>query len=552
MLAEDIRILVQNALLESQKAGKLPTVTIDDYGIERPQDPQHGDYATGLPMKMARTARMNPMEIAKILVGFIPDQDEISNVNVAPPGFINFTLSAEWLRDQIQNILVQGMNFGNSTIGQGQKVQIEYVSVNPTGPIHVGHGRVAVIGSALAMALDAAGFNVQREYYVNDGGNQMELFNSSLWARYQQELDVPAEMPENGYVGEYVSELARDLIEAHGQKFLDLPGDQASKELGKIGMEKALDQIKRDLERLNVTFDEWFSELSLFSDNTYDTSMNTLREQGYVMEKEGALWFESTALGDDRDNVLVRSSGVPTYFAADMAYHYNKFGIRKFDRVIDVWGADHQGHVPRMKAAVEALGYDPEKLDVITVQLVTLKRSEELLRLSKRRGEIITLSELLDDVGPDACRYFFLIRSANTQMEFDLDLAKKEAPDNPVFYIQYAHARIASIQRTAEEGNLSSEGAKLSLLVEPIELSLIRKMLQLPEVINTVAVTLSPHSLAHYAQELATLFHDFYTQCRVITDDSELTASRLLLVEATRLVLAKTLSLMGMTIPDRM
>ncbi|MQG21385.1 MAG: arginine--tRNA ligase [SAR202 cluster bacterium] len=552
MLAEDIRILVQNALLESQKAGKLPTVTIDDYGIERPQDPQHGDYATGLPMKMARTARMNPMEIAKILVGFIPDQDEISNVNVAPPGFINFTLSAEWLRDQIQNILVQGMDFGNSTIGQGQKVQIEYVSVNPTGPIHVGHGRVAVIGSALAMALDAAGFNVQREYYVNDGGNQMELFNSSLWARYQQELDVPAEMPENGYIGEYVSELARDLIEAHGQKFLDLPGDQASKELGKIGMDKALDQIKRDLERLNVTFDEWFSELSLFSDNTYDTSMNTLREQGYVMEKEGALWFESTALGDDRDNVLVRSSGVPTYFAADMAYHYNKFGIRKFDRVIDVWGADHQGHVPRMKAAVEALGYDPEKLDVITVQLVTLKRSEELLRLSKRRGEIITLSELLDDVGPDACRYFFLIRSANTQMEFDLDLAKKEAPDNPVFYIQYAHARIASIQRTADEGNLSSEGAKLSLLVEPIELSLIRKMLQLPEVINTVAVTLSPHSLAHYAQELATLFHDFYTQCRVITDDRELTASRLLLVEATRLVLAKTLSLMGMTIPDRM
>lgn len=552
MLAEEIRQLLETALAAAQEKGLLPPISIDDFGIERPQDTRRGDYATGLPLKMARAARMNPLEIAKLLVQFVPPRDEIATVEAAPPGFINFSFSHSWLRSQVNSILDDGTSYGNLTFGNRERLQVEYVSVNPTGPVHVGHGRVAVIGSALANTLEAAGYDVQREYYVNDGGNQMDAFNKSVWARYLQVLGRPAEMPENGYVGEYVTDIARTILEAEGERFTAMPDSEATSAIGRLGMDIAIAAIRRDLDRLNVTFDNWFSEISLYADNTYETAMKILRDGNHVAEKEGALWFNSSALGDERDNVLVRGSGVPTYFAADIAYHHNKFGIRKFDRVIDVWGADHQGHVPRMKAMMQALGYDPDQLQIITVQLVTLKRNEEMLRLSKRRGEIITLAELIDDVGSDACRYFFLTRSPNAQMEFDLDLAKREAPDNPVFYIQYAHARISSIERTAKEQGLSADNADLGLLTMPVELDLIRKMLQLPEVIEVVARTLSPHPLPHYAQEMATLFHDFYTQCRVITDDPALSAARLRLVEAARLVLAKTLTLMGMSVPERM
>ena len=552
MISESIHKLLQNALAEAQRREELPAVTIEDFGIDRPQDRRFGDYASGMALKMARAARKSPLDIAKLLVTYIPPCEEFSKVEVAPPGFINFTVDPSWLQKQVDVVLGQGTMFGNVDVGRRLRVQLEYASVNPTGPVHVGHGRAATLGSALANVLEAAGYDVTREYYVNDGGNQLELFAASIYARYLQALGREATMPENGYQGEYVTDFAREIIAEHGDRFATVPADQGAKAVGKLGMEKALSVIRADLEKMNIRFDVWFSELSLYADGTYEKTMDLLRSQGYIAEKEGAQWFASTALGEEKDNVLVRSNGIPTYFAADIAYHYNKFIVRKFQRVIDIWGADHQGHVPRMKAAARAMGVDPDDLEIITVQLVSLKKGDAALRFSKRKGNVIALADLVEEVGADAVRYFFLTRSADTQMEFDLELATKEAPDNPVYYIQYAHARIASIQRTAREQGIHADGADLSLLTHEAELDLIRAMLQLPEVVERCATQLSPHHLTHYALDLAGLFHDFYTQCRVITEDRALTAARLRLVEAARVALARTLTLLGMSVPERM
>jgi len=543
---------LQQAAVQAQQEGKLPQVPLPEVSVERPQKPEHGDYATSFPLKLARAVGLEPLAIANTISKLIPGNPEISKTAVAPPGFINFTFSNNWLAQQVDSILSAGNDYGSIEIGQGQRVQIEFVSVNPTGPLHVGHGRGAILGSTLANILAIAGFAVEKEYYINDTGNQIDSFNGSLYARYQQSLGIDTEMPTAGYFGNYMIDLAKEINKEAGDSLLKLPQQEAKSQVGKIGLTKMIDQIRQDLELLGVSFDVWFSEKSLYDNGQYQKVMLMLKQDGHLMEKESAIWFVSTVLGEDKDNVVVRSDGSATYFATDIAYHYNKFVERHFDRVIDIWGADHQGHVSRMKAVVSALGIDPKRLEVIISQMVTLRRGGELVRISKRSGDIITLREVIDEVGADACRFFFLSRSADSQMDFDLELAKKESQDNPVYYVQYAHARIASILRLAEERGISYTDGDVSLLVTEPELSLIRKMLLLPEIIELVAKTLEPHHLAYYAQDLATVFHSFYKQCRVVSNDIPLCKSRLKLVAASKAVLARSLHLMGMTAPETM
>jgi arginyl-tRNA synthetase len=546
--------LVENlagAIRQAQQQGKLPQVAVPEITLEKPQNPAHGDYATSLPLKLARACSMNPMLIARSLSEYLEAAPELSSVATALPGFLNFTCSPAWLTSQVEAILAAGGSYGEITLGTGHPVQVEFVSANPTGPLHVGHGRGAVLGSTLAAVLAAAGYDVQKEYYVNDAGSQMQAFYSSLWARYQQALGRDAAMPESGYFGHYMTDLAQDIAAECGGRFLDAPGGR--EELGKLGLEKMLAVIKRDLETLRVSYDCWFSEQSLYDSGEFQQVLDKLRRDGYLVEKEGATWFTSTAPGDDKDNVVIRSDGTSTYFGTDIAYHYNKFAGRGFERVIDIWGADHQGHVPRMKAVVTALGIDPGRLHIIISQLVTLRRGGECVKLSKRSGEMITLGDVIDEVGVDACRFFFLARSADSQMDFDLELAKKESSENPVYYVQYAHARIASILRLAAEEGIDYSGGDVSLLTSEAELALIRQMLRLPEIIELAAKNLEPQHLPYYAQELATAFHSFYKQCRVVSkENAALTAARLKLVAAARTVLARTLHLMGMNAPEKM
>jgi len=544
--------LLTQAAAQAHQLGKLPSVTLPEIVIEHPQNSEHGDYASSLPLKLARATGINPLTIANDLASLIAPTPEIERIVVAPPGFINFILKSDWLTHQVDSILEAGDAYGNIELGQDRRVQIEFVSVNPTGPLHVGHGRGAILGSTLANVLTAAGYKVEKEYYINDAGSQMDAFYRSLYARYQQCLGIEAEMPADGYLGQYMVDLAKEIIAETGDRFRTLPVAEATSQLGQLGLEKIISQIKADLELLGVKFDIWFSERSLYANGQYQAALSRLQQGGYISEKEGATWFVSTALGEDKDNVVIRSDGSPTYFATDIAYHYDKFLKRKFDMVINIWGADHLGHVSRMKAVVGALGINPEQFKVIISQMVTLRRGGELIRVSKRSGDIITLRELVEEVGADACRFFFLSRTADSQMDFDLELAKKQSADNPVYYVQYAHARIASILRLAKQRGIGYGDGDVSLLTTEPELALIRKMLLLPELVETIASTLEPHHLTYYAQELATIFHSFYMQCRVISQDEALTKGRLRLVAAAKTVLSRTLHLMGMTAPDSM
>jgi len=552
MLKQKLARCLQQAVSEAQQQGTLVSAALPEVVIEHPQNPEHGDFASGLPLKLARIAKEPPLVIAEKIAKHISLPPEIDRFTIAPPGFLNFTLRDDWLARQVESILTAGESYGNLALGKGKRVQLEFVSVNPTGPLHVGHGRGAVLGSTLAHVLTAAGYQIEKEYYLNDVGSQIDAFNRSLYARYQQCLGREASMPPDGYLGNYMIDLAKEIADKQGDKFLALPKEEASSELSKIGLEKIIGSIKQDLKLLNVDFDAWFSEKSLYHNKQYFRAMELLQREDYVTKRDNAIWFESSALGEDKDNVLVRSDGSPTYFASDIAYHYNKFIERKFDTVIDIWGADHQGHVPRMKAVMKALGKDPEQLKVIICQLVTLRRGEEMIRVSKRSGDIITLREVVEEVGADACRFFFLSRSADSQMDFDIELAKKQSLDNPVYYVQYAHARIASILRLANQRGIDYSQGDVSLLTTEPELTLIRRLILLPEIIDKVATTLEPHHLPYYAQDLATAFHSFYKQCRVVSKDEALTKARLKLVRATQIVLAKTLHLMGMTAPERM
>ncbi len=524
--------------------------------VERPQKSENGDFASSFPLRVAKSVKKPPLEIAQIIADSFEIGGCVGAVFVAPPGFINFKLSSDWLQEQVEKIRDQAEVFGNTDTGKGRSVQVEFVSVNPTGPVHVGHARGAVLGSALANALSAAGFDVTREYYVNDAGTQMELFYSSTFARYAQargRTDIG--IPENGYQGAYLIELGEKLAEKYEDKFLKMDEQKAIAELGEEALNLMLQVIGVDLERIGVNFDVWFREKTLYEDGKYEAAINYLRGRGLTEIHDGAEWFTSTALGDEKDNVIVRTSGAPTYFASDIAYHRDKFIGRDFNQVINIWGADHQGHVPRMKAVMKALELDPERLTILIAQLVTLKSGGDIVRASKRTGQIVTLADLVEEVGPDACRYFFLARAAESQMEFDLELAKRESSENPVFYVQYAHARIAGILQQASDRRIDWQDGDVSLLQDDAELQLLKKMLQLPEIIDTIAITLAPHALPHYSIELATAFHGFYDHCRVLSsdpDDEPMMKARLKLVESAKIALSRTLQIMGMNAPETM
>jgi arginyl-tRNA synthetase len=557
MIKHEVEQLIAAAVRAAQEAGELPAVAVPETAVERPQRPDHGDYASSLPLRLARGAGMSPFELARIIAshaeaGAAADAGAIASVEATPPGFINIRLSPLWLASQVDAILREGASFGDVPLGKGQRLQVEFVSANPVGPLHVGNGRGLALGDTLARVMEAAGFEIQLEYLVNDAGTQTETFAATLYARYQQLFGREVEIPDGGYPGEYVIDLATRIKEERGDSLLRPPGEPYPLELHDIGISMMLEVIKGDLASIGVHYDNWFSERSLYESDTYDKTMALLRQRDCVAEREGAVWLVSSALGDEKDNVLVRSSGAPTYFASDIAYHYDKFLLRGFDRVINVWGADHQGHVPRMKAAVSALDVDPERLTIIIYQLVTLKRGTEIVKLSKRAGEIITLREVVEEVGADAARYNFVSRSADSHMDFDLELAKKQSAENPVYYVQYAYARIAGILIQSSERVGDYSGGDVSLLTHESEQALIRQMLRLPELVESIAISLEPHQIPYYAMELATSFHDFYEKCRVLTDDEPLSKARLKLVSAAKLVLARALGLMGMTAPERM
>ncbi len=560
-IRDDLAALIRNAAEAAMADGALPQVPVPEIVVENPSRPEHGDYATNLPMRLARAARANPLDIAKAIAERIPAEGMLSASEPAPPGFVNFRLDTKWLAEQVAAIKQSGDAFGNLTIGAGKRVQVEFVSANPTGPLTAGNGRGAAIGSVLASVLQAAGYDVQREYLVNDAGTQTEVFGRTLVARYLQLAGKSVEIPADGYPGEYMIDVAKRIRDESTRERADAYAnatiEEPPREMVLRGVDIMVEMIRDDIGKLGVEYDAWFRERSLYETNDgtslYETALQKLRDQHYLVEKEGALWFASSELGEDKDNVVIRSTGKQTYFASDIAYHYEKFLARKFDRVINVWGADHQGHVSRLKTAVQALGVDPSRLEILIYQLVSFRRGEEVVRLSKRSGNIVLMRDIVDEVGRDAARFFFLSRSADSQMEFDLELAKKQSSENPVYYVQYAHARIAGIIANAAERSFSAEGADVSLLAHPAEQALIRKMLQLPELIQLMAERSEPHHLPHYAQELANAFHIFYTECRVLDEeDKSVSAARLALCEAARVALARALSLMGMSAPVKM
>jgi len=558
MIRNELARRIEAAAQAAIAAGELPSVVLPEVVIEKPARPEHGDYATNLPLRLARSARANPLDLAKDIAARVETGGLLASAEAAAPGFINLRLAEDWLAGQVDAIVAAGERFGDVPLGGGARVQVEFVSANPTGPLTAGNGRGAAYGSALAAVLEAAGYAVEREYLVNDAGTQTEVFGRTLFARYLQLFGRDVEVPPDGYPGEYMVELAQRIKDEAGDRFLAAPPGEPPEELVLRGVDIMVDAIRRDLEALGVRYDVWFRERDLYAakdgaPSTYETAMRVLREQGYLVEKEGALWFASSELGEDKDNVVVRSTGRPTYFASDIAYHYDKFVTRGFDRVVDIWGADHQGHVSRMKAAAQAIGVDPARLEILIYQLVSFRRGEELVRLSKRAGNLVLIRDVVEEVGRDAARFFFLARSADSQMEFDLELAKRQSSENPVYYVQYAHARIAGIVAKARETIPSYDDADVSLLRHPLELELVRKMLGLPELVQLMAQTLAPHHLPHYAQELATAFHAFYTECRVIDpDDLPLSKARMKLCAAARVALARALALMGVSAPERM
>ncbi|RLT40361.1 MAG: arginine--tRNA ligase [Chloroflexi bacterium] len=554
MIRDEVVTLVEQALAAAQAAGALPEFAAPAITAEHPARPEHGDFSSNVALRIQGMARMKAIEVAEALRAYVPAHPAIEKVTVALPGFVNFYLAPAWAASQADAIADAGQAYPALDLGGGRSVQIEYVSANPTGPVHVGNGRGAAIGSTLANVMTAAGYRVQQEYYINDAGTQVGIFGRTLYARYEQLHGREAAVPENGYPGQYMIDVAQKIKDRFGDQQLRPPGAEADPTFGRLGIDIMIEGIRADLALMGVEYDEWYSERSLMAQGgPYDTAMAILKNQGQVVERDSATWFTSSDLGESKDNVLVRSDGAPTYYATDIAYHYDKFVTRKFDRVVDIWGADHQGHVSRVKAGVQATGADPEALDVLLYQLVTLRRGDLVVPLSKRAGEIVTLRDVIEEVGSDATRFFFLLTGANQTMDFDLDLAKKQSDENPVYYVQYAHARIASvIAKAAAEGHTSA-GADTALLTHEAEQTLLRKLLLLPEVLEKSVLELAPHHLTHYAQELAGAFHSFYTQCRVIqADQPALTKSRLRLLEATQAVLARTLGFMGITAPEQM
>jgi arginyl-tRNA synthetase len=548
----EVKEAIEKALQAAQEAGQLSFQTLPAFVVEQPREKVFGDFAANVAMLLSKEAKMPPRRIAEIIVAHLPKEGPLfEKVEIAGPGFINFYLGKSWLEEVLPVVLREGDDYGKSDFGQGEKIQIEFVSANPTGLLHMGNARGAALGDTLSNVLQGAGYDVTKEFYINDAGNQIENFGRSLEARYFQLLGHDVPFPEEGYHGQDVIETVQKIIAEVGDKYLTVDEDLRREFLIQKALEEKLTNIKNDLARFGVEYDVWFSEQSLHDSGAIARTIQELQERELVYEKEGALWLKTTAFGDEKDEVLVRSNGIPTYFAADIAYHCNKFE-RGFSKVINIWGADHHGHVARMKGAMQALGYDPDALHVILMQLVRLFRQGEIVRMSKRSGQYITLSELIDEVGKDAARFFFVMRGADSHLDFDLDLAKAESSENPVYYVQYAHARVCSILKASVDEVPSYEQVDFSLLKEEAELDLIRKIADLPDEIVQAAVSYEPHHLTRYAHELASLFHSFYNSCRVLVDDVELRKARLALIEATRITLRNVLRLLGVSAPERM
>ena len=544
---------IKAALAAAVSAGDLPDGEYPDVLLEVPPQKEFGDFATNIAMQSARIAHKSPRMIADILLKHL-DAPWLEKAEVAGAGFINFFLKHDIIYDTLCHILEQGKQYGQAPLRAEDTVQVEYVSANPTGPLHVGHGRGAAYGSALVNLLRAAGYNVQSEYYINDAGNQMNNLAVSVNARYLELLGKKAEIPENGYHGADIIDTARAIIEQDGDKYLQMDEKDRLEIFKNRAYEEKLKALKRDLESFNVTFDKWFSERTLHPE-AIKKACETLKGNGNMYEKDGALWLKSTEYGDDKDRVVIRDNGVPTYLAADIAYHKNKYE-RQFKKLINIWGADHHGYVARVKAAMAALGLDPNQLEILLLQMVSLFRNGELVKMSKRTGQAITLNELIEEVGTDAARYFFIMRSLDTQLDFDLDLAKSHSNENPVYYIQYANARIFSIyKQIAENGDvfdMTWKNTKWDKLKEERELALIKKMAAYPEEIRKAAADRAPHRIAHFVYEMAGLFHAFYNNCHIIQSDKELEEARLALVTAVQITIANCLAVLGISAPETM
>ena len=548
-----VRKTILHAVHSAQANGQLPEQSIHDPAVEKPHDIERGDYASSLPLKLSRDFAMDPITIGTAILDNLTEEHISHTAEIVSPGFINIRISEEWLLDQINLVRENPDSYFHQDLGQGKKVQVEYISANPTGRLHVAHARGAVIGSTLANILRTTGYHVQEEYYLNDQGNQIAKFNESLLVRYKQLFGADIALPDGGYPGEDVTEAAEELRARYGNRFEDVSLEEALTTIDRTGIEIMVEKIMDDIKSLEISFDSWFSEASLFETGRFQECMEILGQKDLTVKMDGATWLLSKNLGEEKNNVLIRSTGSPTYFATDIAYHYDKFTDKNFDYVIDVWGADHQGQVQRLKSALSTLGINPDNLKIILVQMVRFKSGATSERLSKRTGNIIPLQNLVSEIGSDACRFLFLSKAHDSQLEFDLELAKSQSSENPIYYLQYAHARICSLLRIASEKNISFDDADVSILQDTLELTLLRKMVTLTEVIEVASRNLEPHHIPHYSTELATAFHLFYHSCRVISeDDLATTQARLKLVDATRIALKLCLKLMGMSTPETM
>ncbi|WIV19345.1 arginine--tRNA ligase [Paenibacillus polygoni] len=552
LINEQVTKGIEEAIIS---AGLVTSEEMPNIVLEVPKDKNHGDLATNAAMQLTRIAKKNPRMIAEQIIEHLNLSDAgIESAEIAGPGFINFRLTKSYLYPIVELVQEQGDDYGRVNLGEGRKVQVEFVSANPTGSLHLGHARGAAVGDALCNMLDFAGYEVTREYYINDAGNQVFNLSKSIEARYLQELGQEVEMPEDGYHGADIRGFAKELIAEKGSSLLEMsPSDRAAF-FRDYGLEKELDKIKRDLGRFRVSFDNWFSETSLYDNGAVLNALDELRERNEIFEEEGATWLETTKYGDDKNRVLIKNDGTYTYLTPDIAYHRDKYA-RGYDTMINIWGADHHGYIPRMKAAMEALGNDPDKLIVLIAQMVSLFQDGEKVKMSKRTGKAVTMEDLMDEVGVDAIRYFFTMRSMDSHLDFDMDLAISTSNENPVFYVQYAHARVCSVYRQAEEQGITVYPVRdvdLSKLTSEHEYNLLRKLGEFPEEIATAAKGHAPHRIVRYVYELASMFHSYYKAERVITDDAEQTQARLALLGAVRIVIKNALKLVGVSAPEKM
>ncbi|MFP6638427.1 MAG: arginine--tRNA ligase [Nitrospinaceae bacterium] len=548
-----IKIIVHEALEKAQRAGELELSPFPDIVVEKPKDEKIGDFSTNVAMTMAKRERKNPRLIAECVARYLENGD-LSKVEIAGPGFINLKMSNGFFLERLRDAVKQGDNFGQSDFGQGTKVMIEFVSANPTGPLHVGHGRGAAVGDALGRILKKAGYDLSTEYYINDVGNQMNCLGRSTWLRYRELLGDVIEFPGDHYRGEYIKDIAQEIIDQRGDEFSTKSEEECLPFFRRFTKDNILKGIDKDLSDFGITFDNWFSEQSLYDDNSVEKAIDWLKVQGHIYEKDGAVWLKSSAFDDDKDRVIVKKTGEKTYFCSDIAYHQNKIN-RGFKKIVNLMGADHHGYVPRMEAVLQAMGYDKKIFKILLIQFVSLLRSGKKVSMSTRSGEFVTLADVVKEVGVDAVRYNFLMRSSDTHLDFDLELAKRETSENPVFYIQYAHARICSIFRTAEESGMvwnSASDIDLSLLTEEEECSIIRAILVFPEIVVKSARAMEVHRISHYLLDLVSRFHGYYSRHRVISDDKALTLARLYLLDALRIAIRNGFELMGISTPEKM